>query len=148
MFTENNSHFYHGSLLSFKYEILHNTLPTIKILLRNYPTLLPPNLNCLYCNQSPENIVHLFTCHANPSINSIPWPTIQQTIISTISNWYSSSQQTQIIQQLQPLFISNFHNVSPIVLAAGIIPSSLSSSIYSILKSHKKIITYSPPYFL
>jgi hypothetical protein len=32
MFTERNSHFYHGSLLSFKYEILHNTLPTIKIL--------------------------------------------------------------------------------------------------------------------
>src|SRR3954464_11724305 len=43
-------HFYHGSLLSFKYEILHNTLPTIKILSRNYPNLLPPNLNCLYCN--------------------------------------------------------------------------------------------------
>jgi hypothetical protein len=50
MFIESNSHFYHGSLLSFKYEILHNTLPTIKVLLRNYPTLLPPNLNCLYCN--------------------------------------------------------------------------------------------------
>src|SRR6185295_2629213 len=88
MFTENNSHFYHGSLLSFKYEILHNTLPTIKILLRNYPTLLPPNLNCLYCNQSPENIVHLFSCQANSNLDLISWPTIHQSIISQISNWY------------------------------------------------------------
>jgi ribonuclease HI len=138
MFFENNSHFYHGSLLSFKYEILHNTLPTIKILLRNYPTLLPPNLKCLYCNQFPENIIHLFTCQANPSINLIPWSTIQQIILSSISNWYSSSQQIQIIQQLQPFFSSNFNNISPVVLAAGIIPSSLSNSIYSIFKSHKK----------
>jgi ribonuclease HI len=138
MFTENNSHFYHGSLLSFKYEILHNTLPTIKILLRNYPTLLPPNLNCLYCNQAPENITHLLTCQANPSINLIPWSTIQQKILSSISNWYSPSQKTQIIQKMQPLFLSNFNNISPIALAAGIIPSSLSNSIYSIFKSHKK----------
>ena len=138
MFTERNSHFYHGSLLSFKYEILHNTLPTIKILTRNYPTLLPPNLNCLYCNQYPENITHLFTCHVNPSTSLIPWSTIQQIVTLSISNWYSPSQQTKILQRLQPLLLSNFNNISPITLAVGIIPYSLSDSIHSILKSHKK----------
>ena len=138
MFTENNSHFYHGSLFSFKLEILHNTLPTIKNLIRNYPTLLPPNLNCLYCNQSPENTTHLFSCQANFNLDSIPWPTIQQLIISEISNWYTSSKITQTIQLLQPLFQSNFNHTPPVMLAAGLIPSSLISSIYPIFTSHKK----------
>ena len=56
----------------------------------------------------------------------------------SISNWYSPSQQTKILQRLQPLLLSNFNNISPITLAVGIIPYSLSDSIHSILKSHKK----------
>jgi len=138
MFTENNSHFYHGSLFSFKLEILHNTLPTIKNLIRNYPTLLPPNLNCLYCNQSPENTTHLFSCQANSNLDLISWPTIHQSIISQISNWYISSKITQIKQSLLPLFQSNFNHIPPAILAAGLIPSSLIDSIYPIFNSHKK----------
>ncbi len=138
MFAENNTHFYHGSLFSFKLEILHNTLPTIKNLIRNYPTLLPPNLNCLYCNQIPEDISHLFSCQANSNLDSIPWLTIQQLITIQISNWYTSSKLTQIRQLFLPLFQSNFQHISPLTLATGIIPLSLTNYIYPILKSHKK----------
>jgi len=138
MFAENNSHFYHGSLYSFKLEILHNTLPTIKNLIRNYPTLLPPNLNCLYCNQLPEDIPHLFSCQANSNLDSTPWPIIQQSIITQISKWYTSSKLTQIRQSFIPLFQSNFQHTSPKILAAGIIPLYLINYIYPIFNSHKK----------
>jgi ribonuclease HI len=141
MFTENNSHFYHGSLFSFKLEILHNTLPTIKNLIRNYPTLLPPNLNCLYCNQTPENTTHLFSCQANSNLDSIPWPTIQQSIFSQISNWYTSSKLTQTKQSLQPLFQSNFNHIPPVLLAAGVAPLTLINFLYPIFSSHKKTST-------
>jgi hypothetical protein len=121
-------------LFLFKLEILHKTLPTIKSLIYNHPTLLPPNLNCLYCNQLPKNITHLFSCQANPNLYSILWSTIHQSIISQISNWYASLKTAQIIQQLQSLF----NNTPPVTLAAGLIPSSLINSICPIFTSHKK----------
>lgn len=137
MFTNNNSHFYHGSLYSFKLELLHNSLPTIQTLLRNYPTLIPPNLKCLYCNEQPENIAHLFSCHSNSAINSTPWSTIIQSTSSTIENWYSSSKSRSIIEKLQT-FASNLNHNSTVTLAAGLIPSNLVDLIYPIFKSHTK----------
>src|SRR5207253_8723649 len=84
------------------------------------------------------HLARIVTCHVNPSTSLISWSTIQQIVTLSISNWYSPSQQTKILQRLQPLLLSNFNNISPIILAVGIIPYSLSDSIHSILKSHKK----------
>src|SRR5204863_6046925 len=69
---------------------------------------------------------------------STPWPTIQQSIISQISDWYTPSKLTQITQLLLPLFQSNFQHTPPLTLAAGLIPLSLINYIYPIFNSHKK----------
>jgi len=137
MFTNGNSHFYHGTLYSFKLELLHNSLPTIQTLIRNYPTLMPPHLKCLYCNELPENIAHLFSCHSNMALNSIPWTTIIQSISTIIEKWFSLPKSKPIMEELQPL-ISNLNHNSTVTLAAGLIPSNLVNSTYSILKSHTK----------
>jgi hypothetical protein len=157
MFAENNTHFYHGSLFSFKLEILHNTLPTIKNLIRNYPTLLPPNLNCLYCNQTPEDISHLFSCQANSNLDSIPWLTIQQLMggVYFVENYFvdnhfvdnhfvDGSFRRQFISSKVHFVESSFRRqfISSKIISSTIISSKIiSSTIISSTIISSKIIS-------